>query len=155
MNNRKLALIHFILKKKIVDEPTGCWFVKNCRDKNKYQSGSFDNHKTTLPRLSAAAFLNFDLHNDLKLEICHKCDIKACFNPDHLYVGTHGSNKRDYFTRQARISEDHCIHGHLYNLNSKGKKVCLECQTVYKPRMKDRAIAVYERWQKKQSDLVN
>lgn len=29
------------------------------------------------------------------LIICHKCDVPACINPNHLYAGTYADNARD------------------------------------------------------------
>lgn len=30
-----------------------------------------------------------------KMVVCHKCDVPRCFNPDHLFVGTHADNVHD------------------------------------------------------------
>lgn len=33
------------------------------------------------------------------LEVCHKCDIRCCINPDHLYSGTRKRNLMDAVSR--------------------------------------------------------
>ncbi len=35
-------------------------------------------------------------------ELCHKCDVRACFRPDHLFVGTRSDNMLDA-SRKGRL----------------------------------------------------
>jgi hypothetical protein len=55
------------------------------------------------------------------LEVCHRCDVKCCINPSHLFIGTHHDNMIDAWRKgivkqppiqtgvnhhQAKLSED-------------------------------------------------
>lgn len=50
------------------------------------------------------SFLVFNGSFDPSLFICHKCDIRSCVNPDHLFTGTSQDNSDDCVAknRQAK-----------------------------------------------------
>jgi len=73
--------------------------------------------------------------------VLHRCDIRACVNPHHLYAGTAIDNRRDMLQRGRWThpfgQRSHCEQGHefvngSFALASDGSRVCKECQKLKK-----------------------
>jgi hypothetical protein len=73
--------------------------------------------------------------------ILHKCDVKCCVNPDHLYVGTTGDNTVDAVSRKPRdmswLKEVNniCKYGHELTGKNVGRdrngyRYCMRCSSA-------------------------
>jgi hypothetical protein len=70
--------------------------------------------------------------------VLHHCDVRACINPMHLFVGTKGDNARDMFAKDRGRPRGwpwtHCPQGHefteenTYVAPKSGKRQCRTCQ---------------------------
>jgi hypothetical protein len=63
--------------------------------------------------------LSYEMHKGEVPEgadVCHKCDVRCCVNPDHLFIGTRKDNMQDCVTKgriatgsrhgRSKLSED-------------------------------------------------
>jgi len=71
---------------------TGCWEYAGEIVHNGYGRIFFNGRNVRVHRLS---YLRFKGPIPSGLLICHKCDVRHCWNPDHLFVGTSHDNIRD------------------------------------------------------------
>lgn len=98
---------------------TGCWIKAN-NQSNHYSKVRFEGEPIVLHFLACILFHNLDLDIP-NLYPLHKCDIKACCNPAHLYVGTASENIKDDIFRRKNHIPDGVVHSRRVDPKSNTK----------------------------------
>jgi hypothetical protein len=85
---------------KVIDPNTNCWFKSEGYfskplkfNKHSYGSINVDGKRFPIHIASAVVFLGHNFNS--VWNVCHHCDIKACFNPEHLFIGSSAANLHD------------------------------------------------------------
>ena len=80
-----------LLARKVVTE-SGCWEWQGAKDRRGYGNLRWGDKLWGVHRL---AFHLLVAPVERGVEICHRCDNPPCFNPDHLFAGSHHDNMLD------------------------------------------------------------
>lgn len=96
-NELEYNIISKIIPSLVIDE-NNCWLRSRKASKEVYQYISLGKKRVQAHVLSASLFLEYNKESNLF--VCHKCDIKACFNPEHLFIGTTMDNNLDYYRKK-------------------------------------------------------
>lgn len=116
----------------ISPEPTsGCWLWTS--GVNKWGYGLFYFQGRTV----AAHRVSWLLHRGEigRLHVCHRCDVRCCVNPDHMFLGTASDNAQD----SIRKGRKPVLRGE-WNHNAKIKSE--DVQAIRSDRRLNREIAL-------------
>lgn len=101
-----------------VNKTESCWLWTGAIKTTGY--GVFSHPHAGRYRLISAHRLSWILSNGCipdRLHVLHKCDVKNCVNPSHLFLGTEADNHQDKAAkgRHWQQKKTHCPKGHAYS----------------------------------------
>jgi hypothetical protein len=112
----------------VLEPNAGCWLWTAAKSSTGYGSVRLGGKTYNAHRLSYESFIGAVPEG---LQVLHRCDVRSCVNPDHLFLGTQLDNMRDMDAkgrRVTRITEKHRRGDECYN--SKLSDIIVECMRV-------------------------
>lgn len=75
---------------------SGCWLWIGSGDRRGYGSFSYQGRSRSAHRWAYEHYMG-PIPDGMM--VCHKCDVPACVNPDHLFLGTNSDNMKDCYRK--------------------------------------------------------
>jgi hypothetical protein len=120
----------------------GCWIYLGCMgSKTGYGALSVNGREMMAHRASYLAYRG-PIPNGLC--VLHRCDVRSCVNPEHLFLGTKRDNTQDMMAKGRRAPSPaslrtHCPKGHEYSgKNANGARICKICDSAANLRHRQR-----------------
>ena len=119
---------------KILPEPnSGCWLWMAAVNFHGYGRFNMGKKRGGIMKSHRVAWEIYRGRIPEGLHVLHKCDIPACVNPDHLFLGTHTDNMQDMTLKgkNFQLRKTHCLRGHEFTESNiypyRGYRHCRVC----------------------------
>ena len=135
---KRTAIEHYAyVRSRCTVTESGCWVWPGSRSVNGYGQTHFEGRHWRLHRW----MFSFAVRPiPPGMNVLHKCDNRACCNPDHLWLGTQRENVQDCIdkNRHPQLVKTHCPRGHEYTPENTlhlagrmvGKRNCKACSRI-------------------------
>lgn len=131
-----LARIHKKLCSSYLEEDRGhatpCWIWQNPLDQYGYgRVMVWQDGRSWCRRAHRLAYALWVGPIPEGRELHHRCEVRACLNPDHLQPVT----RREHVRLDGRGTPTHCKHGHEFtpentHIRKNGSRLCRKCAAI-------------------------
>lgn len=99
-------------KSRCVVSPTGCWLWQGCLTETGYSLIGYRSINRGGHRLMYKVYYGVQLETEQY--VLHRCDVRNCINPEHLWIGTAKDNNNDCAGKGRHYEGTKlvCDHGH-------------------------------------------
>lgn len=118
---------------KYIPEPnSGCWLWEAAVVQNGYGTISVNKGMRRAHRVSYELYVGNIPDN---LMVLHKCDVRCCVNPDHLFLGTHQDNMDDREFKGRGALPPPNVYGRRLSKDKLTDANVIDIRLKYKPRL--------------------